>query len=381
MADKILIVDDDSDTVNFMKVMLGRYGYQVVAAMNGLQALELAHSENPDLIILDVMMPGIDGFEVARSLRRHPDTALTPILMFTAKTQVEDKLVGYNAGIDIYLTKPIHPVELQANIKALLLQRKARIESMAMKGYVTGIVAAKGGLGASTVALNLAIGYHQKHNVNVVAAEIRPGQGTWAQDLGLNLSTGLANLLRLNVPEITPTAVNEQLVPTHFGVRLLLASSSYKDVELATAIPQFEAVVQILSITAPLVILDIGTTFLPAFDVVIEQCDEIVLITEPLPPAVKRTYQLASELRSKGFGSAKALTIVTVNRTRSDMVMTMSQMEKILGQSVSLGFPPAAELAYTAAERNAPMILLQPEGIITQQFYNLADQIAHRAAQ
>ena len=126
MPEKILIVDDDPDTVEFLRLILTRQGYQTLSAINGMQALNQAHSQQPDLIILDVMMPGLDGYEVARSLRRHPETALIPILMFTAKTQVEDKVAGYEAGVDIYLTKPIHPVELQANIKGLLDQRKAR---------------------------------------------------------------------------------------------------------------------------------------------------------------------------------------------------------------------------------------------------------------
>ncbi len=110
MAEKILIIDDDPDTIEFLTLILTRLGYQVLEARDGMEALALAHAEKPELIILDVMMPGLDGYEVARSLRRHPETALTPILMFTAKTQVEDKLAGYEAGVDIYLTKPVHPV-------------------------------------------------------------------------------------------------------------------------------------------------------------------------------------------------------------------------------------------------------------------------------
>src|SRR4030065_2095625 len=121
MAEKILVVDDDEDTVKFMVLMLTRLGYQVVTAPTGMQALEVAHREHPDLIILDVMMPGMDGYEVARSLRRHPETAVTPILMFTAKSKVEDKVTGYETGVNISLTTPIHPVDLQANIKSLLI--------------------------------------------------------------------------------------------------------------------------------------------------------------------------------------------------------------------------------------------------------------------
>ena len=212
MPETILIVDDDAETVEFLNLILTRQGYKTVAASEGMEALKLAHSERPDLIVLDIMMPGLDGYEVARSLRRHPETALIPILMFTAKTQVEDKIAGYEAGVDIYLTKPIHPIELQANIKALLAQRKARMETLAGKGYITGVIAAKGGLGVSTLALNLAIAYHKKTDAKVIAAELRPGQGSWALELGLTNTSGLTYLLSLSQVEITTSIVDLSLI-------------------------------------------------------------------------------------------------------------------------------------------------------------------------
>jgi pilus assembly protein CpaE len=378
MADKILIVDDDSDTVEFLNLLLSRQGYQTISAMNGLEALHLAHKETPNLIILDVMMPGLDGFEVARSLRRHPETAMIPILMFTAKTQVEDKLAGYEAGVDIYLTKPVHPVELQANIKALLAQRQDRAEKLANKGYVLGVLAAKGGLGVSTVALNLAIMYHNKTNARVIAAELRPGQGTWTQDLNIKSPIGLTKLLELNQPEITPNIVESQLATTSYGIKLLLASNQTKDVATATALAQTEAIVQQLAFLAELIVLDIGTNFLPAFDLVSELCDEILLVVEPQPAVVKRSRTLVDELRAKSFGSSKTLTVVTLNHSRADMTLTVSQIETLLAHTVTLGFPPATELAYLAAERSSPIILVQPQGVVAQQFTKLAEELVRR---
>ena len=90
------------------------------------------------------MMPGMDGYEVARSLHRRPETALIPILMFTARTQPEDKVAGYDVGVDLYLTKPVHPLDLQANIRALLLQRKSRKEASANRGYLVGVFSGQG---------------------------------------------------------------------------------------------------------------------------------------------------------------------------------------------------------------------------------------------
>jgi pilus assembly protein CpaE len=378
MADKILIVDDDADTVEFLSLLLTRQGYQAISAMNGLEALSQAHKQAPDLIILDVMMPGLDGFEVARSLRRHPETALIPILMFTAKSQVEDKLAGYEAGVDIYLTKPVHPVELQANIKALLMQKQARAEKVAEKGYVVGVLGAKGGLGVSSVALNLAIVFQKKTDSQVIAAELRPGQGSWGQDLDIQTPLGLTKLLEMSQPEITPAVIENLTAPTSFGVRLLLASNQSQDVGCATALEQTEAIVQQLGNMADLVILDIGTNFLPAFEAVSRLCDEMIVVTAPQPSVVKRTRTLVDELRAQGFGGAKALTVVTVNLTRSDMILPISQVENLLGHTVALGFPPATELAFLAAERSAPIGVLRPEGVIGQQFNKLAEQLAKR---
>ena len=381
MTAKIMIVDDDAETIDFLTLILTRQGYQVVAAMNGMESLRLAHSENPDLIVLDVMMPDIDGYEVARSLRRRPETAIIPILMFTAKAQVEDKVAGYESGVDIYLTKPVLPMELHANIKALLSQRVASAETVGDHGHVIGVISAKGGLGVSTTALSLAISYHEKYNENVIAAELKPGQGSWASELDFSDPCGLCNLLEMNVAEITSSTVEGQLVSTPFNVRLLLASSDPVDSVSMSNIEQYEAVLQQLSLLAPLVVLDIGTNFLPAYNVVIDICDEIILITEPHPNSVKRTRYLLDDLRNKGFGSAKVMTLVSVNHTRSDMVLSMSDIEEEIKQTVTLGIPPSTELSYQAAVRSIPMVQVQPESLVAQQYKNLAEKISKRVSQ
>src|SRR3990172_8398307 len=120
MPEKILIVDDDLDTLNLVGLILQRQGYEIIAANTGSQGLAKAASDRPDLILLDVMMPDMEGFEVTRRLRASPDLGHIPIIMFTAKTMVDDKVTGFEAGADDYLTKPTHPAELTAHVKAVL---------------------------------------------------------------------------------------------------------------------------------------------------------------------------------------------------------------------------------------------------------------------
>ena len=117
MATKILVVEDDKTLQETLEYNLERQGYEVVVTGNGRSALTFARTQKPHLVILDVMLPGLDGFEVCRILRKEFST---PILMLTAKTEEIDKIVGLEMGADDYLTKPFSMRELLARVKAML---------------------------------------------------------------------------------------------------------------------------------------------------------------------------------------------------------------------------------------------------------------------
>ena len=114
---RVLVVDDDVKTVELVKLYLNRDGYRVLTAYDGVEALRLARERHPDLIVLDLMLPGIDGLEICRTLRAESDV---PIIMLTAKTTDQDKLVGLDLGADDYVTKPFSPRELAARVRAVL---------------------------------------------------------------------------------------------------------------------------------------------------------------------------------------------------------------------------------------------------------------------
>ncbi len=119
MAKKILAVDDEKHIVRLVQVNLERAGYQVVTANDGKEALQKVADENPDLVVLDVMMPYMDGFEVLQNLRRNPSTRDIPVIMLTAKAQDADVFKGWQSGVDCYLTKPFNPMELLSFVKRI----------------------------------------------------------------------------------------------------------------------------------------------------------------------------------------------------------------------------------------------------------------------
>lgn len=226
MAEKILIVDDDVDTLRLVGLMLERQGYQVVAATNGAQGLAKAFEERPDLILLDVMMPDMDGYEVTRRLRKNPATTSIPILMFTAKTRMDDKVMGFESGADDYLTKPTHPTELQAHVRDLLARsnsgrpREEEPQVEEKEGYVIGVLAARGGLGVSTLASNLAAAIYARSKADVVLAELTPGQGSLAMSLGLSRQNDLSEMLQGTAIEITAEKLNSVFEAHPFGARI-----------------------------------------------------------------------------------------------------------------------------------------------------------------
>src|SRR4029078_2328866 len=124
MAETILVVDDDPDIARFVEVNLRSAGYDVAVAADGEEALEKAGELLPDLVLLDVMMPRIDGFEVAQRLRKNPQTANTSIIMITAKALSADKGHGLQSGADDYIIKPFDPIELLARVKGTLRRAK-----------------------------------------------------------------------------------------------------------------------------------------------------------------------------------------------------------------------------------------------------------------
>ena len=133
MSKKILVIEDDPGSLRLMVYTLEHQGYQVLTAISGLVGIKKAQSEEPDLIVLDIMLPGVDGFEVCHYLRAEPGTAQLPVLMLSGKAQEVDEATGLKVGADDYLTKPVVPSKIISRVTTLLAQKK-QLESKKRQG-------------------------------------------------------------------------------------------------------------------------------------------------------------------------------------------------------------------------------------------------------
>ena len=383
MTERILIVDDDVDTLRLVGLMLQRQGYQVIAASNGSQGLTKAFEERPNLILLDVMMPDMDGYEVTRRLRKNPATASIPILMFTAKTQLDDKVAGFEVGADDYLTKPTHPTELQSHVKALLARsipkRPEELETVSKEkqGYVIGVLSVRGGLGVSTVATNLAAGLFSRSKADVILAELTPGQGTLAMELGLPSQTALTDILKGTAVEVTREKVQSALVPHPMGIRILASSDHPKDVDLVAHVENFEALIMRLRTMARFIVLDLGSG-LPSFvQKALPLCSDRIVVLEGMPNSIQQTRVLLNEITELKV-DPKSISVVLNNRQRSDAQIPWAQVQERLEHSILTTLTPMPELFLQASRLRVPAIMAQPENMISQQFLKFADTIIER---
>lgn len=140
MLATILVVDDDIDVAETVARTLQRAGFETVIAYRGAEALQIARDRHPDLIVLDIRMPGMDGIQICRLLRATPDLSRAPILFLSAKSEVGDRLEGFEAGADDYIVKPFDLRELELRVKALL-RRARQGESAAASAFRVGAIA------------------------------------------------------------------------------------------------------------------------------------------------------------------------------------------------------------------------------------------------
>ncbi len=376
MPEKILVVDDDIDSLKLIGLMLQRQGYEVSAANAGLQAIMKAAAEHPDLIILDVMMPDMNGYEVCKRLRNNADTQNIPIIMFTAKTMIDDKVAGFEAGADDYLTKPTHPAELASRVRAILSRRPTQKKSDNQRGAAIGIVGAKGGVGATTIALNFAAA-RVLAGEHPVVADFRLGSGSMGLFMGLDRSHGTATLLAKPAADLRPRTVEDELATHPSGLRLLLTSTSIKEAQFSYPVETAINLIQQLRTLGRPTVFDLGTSLTPNVTRLQREMDMLILVVEPLRVSLSMARELLPQLEAARTTPGR-IHVVVVNRAQSGMQTPWHEVEQILGQEIRAIISSAPDLTFQAMQANTPMVLHQPNAIVSSQIIKLAEDLSAR---
>ena len=370
---KMVVVDDEPNVLRMVSYALEVEGYVVVVATNGVEALNKVQTEAPDLIILDDMMPQMGGVEVCEHLRKQQETIDLPIIMLSAKTQVSDKVRGFEAGADEYITKPISREELIARVKALLMRYQHIRRSLPKKlGKVLAFIGAKGGVGTTTTALNVATAVSMQEK-RVVAAEIRPSYGTFSAQLNLVRPVGLVSLLELDPGKIDERVVSSHLIALPSGLRLLVGPQSaaeHRDIE-----PQrVETIINIIASMVDYAILDLPSIPSDANQAALRRCDFVALVVEPESTTLASGIVAVEQMRLWGLHGDR-VGVIIVNRTSLPAPIKPDQFRTGLEHEV-IGVIPTGSEAIGAAQRaGLPVVLYRPDSDTSGAFVEIIKRI------
>jgi len=363
MGQRILVVDDDSDALVMMKLILQRRDFNVLTAPSGSQALNLMAREMPDLVILDVMMPQMDGYEVCRRIRSDPRTTHLPVVMLTARAQPAQQMEGLRAGADDYIAKPVHPTELVERITAVLERVVSPPEEKIAS--VISVLGVRGGVGATTLAVNLALALSSQ--ASIVMADFEVG-GTAAIHLGLDPVQGLSDLLAREVENIDQASVEAALTLHPSGLRLLAAAPSPIDPDRANAILN-----HLLTISE-VCLFDLGTGLYPAVSAMAQRSDNFVLVLDSDRAALAHAGRVVQSLKETEL-SPQTLKFVWINRmglAASAAGAAREAIRNTVGQDLVAVIGPAPEEMYQAMEQGAPLVNDQPDHAVAIQIQELA---------
>ena len=372
MAVKILAVDDSPISLKLLTSTLTQAGYEPIPATNGTEALKLADEVHPDLVILDVMMPDMDGYEVCRRLRRNRNTARLPIMMLTAQDSLEEKVKGFDAGADDYMIKPFQPPELQARIAGLLRRAAPQMQTTVaepIEGKSIAVFSLRGGVGVSTVAANLAVGLTQLWGTPAVLVDLALTAGHAALMLNLSPRTTWADLAQPEMEDIDAELLNQVLLSHTSGTRILAAPRRAEQGEMLTA-EKIAGVLALLRRAYQYIVIDLPHDFHDTTLAGLDHADEILILLAPELASVMNTANTLEVFET--LESPKDKVRLALNYAIEKPGLTRNGIEEALRRPMNVIVPYASEAMTLAINQGTPPVFDKPTEQMGALFEDLA---------
>ncbi len=355
MAAKILVVDDDPNVQRGLEYTLKQEGYDVVIASDGAEAFRLYGAESPDLVLLDVMLPTLDGYQVAEKIRaEEAGSRHVPIIMLTAEREVEQKVRGLRAGADDYLIKPFHPAELLARIKSLLARFAPRDDLLArpLLGRILAFYGAKGGVGTTTIAINSAIALHRElgRKVCLVDGNLQFGDHRVFLDLGLDRKS-IVDVV--TAPTIDGDLIKSTLVKHDSGVDLLLAPPSPETAEMVHP-EHLPEIAEILAGMYDYVLIDIDKRLDDINLGVFEAASVVFVVMTADLSCLKNVRLILETMTHLGYPPAK--TQLVLNRSNAFTGISVKNAEGALKRAIDHQVVNEYRGAISALNTGAPFM-------------------------
>ncbi|MGB9593513.1 MAG: AAA family ATPase [Anaerolineae bacterium] len=373
-APKILVVDDSATARAFVKAALVRFGLQAVEASSAPEALTVLGAQPVDLVITDVVMPDMDGYELVRRIRKNPRTSAIPVLVLTSRGDVADKVAGFEAGADDYMVKPFEPAELEVRVKALLARSAATPAAVVAQEKTATIVAVfgcKGGVGATTLAVNLALALREITGgaVALIDADLSFG------DVGLHLNVPpvhTINDLVQYVEELDTTMLAQAMVEHPSGIRVLLSPPRPERAEEVSA-RLIGRVLDLASRSFDYIVVDTQRVYDDRTLMVLDKAELVLLILTADVGALRNASLFLTLARTLGYPADKVMAVL--NGTGVDTGIREQDVKRVLGGREPFPLEAGGVEVALAANQGRPILLTNPRNRAARGFRQLAEKI------
>jgi len=382
----VLVIDDEVIFHTMITRALDGLNFKISTAENGKSGLALAHSLKPDIIITDVMMPDISGYDLTQALRREPEFAHTPILVLTAQSGLQDKLKSFEAGADDHLTKPFEPEELAARV--LALQRRAETASLSWRteqGAVLPEIAheearlitvhsLRGGIGNSSIAVNLAMGINSIWEMPTVLLDLCMMAGQVALMLNAPLKRTWADIARFEVLELDQEILDSIITQHTSGLSFIPAPTLPAEAETIKS-ETLGAALKLLRKRFAYMIVDLPHDFDETSIQVLDAADLILLVASPDMASIRATAAALDTYKKLGYPPEKIKLIL--NATFPKLGLPREKIESALGIVVSVIIPYTPDIFVEAINYGQPPVHYKHREAISELLEDYAFHVSN----
>lgn len=388
MSNTILIVDDSPTAAPELKSLLESQGYGVLTALRAEEALDTLQTAEVDLVITEALLPGMDGFELVRHLRRSPRWVSLPVIMVTVRSAPEDYALSYEVGADEYFLKPVEPPKILAAARGLITRHEMQLSrgdeglsrggalsvapTLSDRGKIITVFSLKGGVGTTTIAVNTAIAIKQltpSSRVGLIDLSLEEGAAALLLDI-IPTST-IAEWAREDLHDATPFLLNQYFVPHRSGVGLMAAPPSPEQAEMVRP-DTVRKTLELAPQAFDYVIVDTASTFSENSLVALEAADTIVLPLMPEMTALKSTASTMRILSAVNIPAEKFRLVL--NEIIPHAGLTRNQVESSLGASVTT-IPHSGPDFVSAANQGQPLVTVLPAAGASKAIIEMAETL------
>lgn len=359
---RILVIDDEPLNHQLVSKALAGLDCQILSAEDGTSGIARARNLKPDIIITDVMMPDISGYEVTRLLRREAQFYSTPILVLTAQAGLKDKLHAFEVGADDYLSKPFEPAELAARVAVLIrrveiIPSQTSIQDPTQLARTIAVHSLRGGTGCSTLAVNLGLSLNNLWG-NTILLDLTMTAGQVALMLNKNLGRTWADVSRYKQGEVDSDSLNSVISKHDSGLSFIAAPTFPDEGEFLRG-ETLSSIIVMLRERFQYIIADLPHDFSETSLSALDAADTILLVGTPDMASIRATAAALDAYTKLGYPVEKIRPVLNAPFPRSSL--SKEKIETAMGMEFLATFPHVADLVVEAINLGRPLVLDKPQ--------------------